>query len=169
MFQPPSDKMIFGRFIHKRTGLILPNRIVNEGEQAFLRMLMRGDNTYVAGGGNFYVGMTSGAVAQTDTLTEITVNEPTAAGGYSRKAVTRDGTGWPTEGISNNVRYIKSLQIDFTAAGADFDKSITRLFICTAASGTTGTLFAVSAALATPLTVLNASTESFFYELYLRG
>lgn len=161
--------MLFGRFIHKRTGIILPNRIVNEGELEFLRMLMRADVSVVASGGNFYVGMTSGAISDTDTLTEIAANEPGVVNGYAREAVTRNAAGWPTEGISNNVRFIKSVQIDFTAAGGDFDTAITRIFLCSVASGTAGTLFAVSAALATPLTVLDTTTESFFYEIYMRG
>ena len=56
--------------------------IVTEGEAALLKMLFRGDNTIVAAGGNFYLGLCSQVPVKSDTLASI-ITEPSSQGGYS--------------------------------------------------------------------------------------
>lgn len=171
LFMPPA-RNIFGRFLFYRNGKLFavrPNIVTDEGEQEYLKMILRADTTLIAAGGNFFVGLTEGTFIGTSTLADAGAQEPTAAGGYARKAITRDATGWPTIDTVNGIGRGQSAQITFTAAGADFSKSFTRAFLTDQASGTVGALLGVSAALANPITVLDTESFDMRYELYLRG
>ena len=146
--------------------IVIPNMITDEGEEAFLKMLMQGDATIVAAGGNFYVGLSSDTPVETITLGDLAA-EPSSANGYARQAVTRDATGFPTITQVNGVYCVTSALISFTPSGGDFDTDIDRMFLCDAATGTSGTLFAFSGALPAPITVTEAAPFSAQYRLYL--
>lgn len=144
--------------------LLIPNTIVDEGEEAFLKMLMQGDNTIVAAGGNFYLGLCPTTPAEAHDLTSL--SEP-AAGGYARQSVARNTTGFPTvDQVGGMFRAVSAL-VTFTATGADYDIAIDRAFLCNVSTGTAGILFAYSGALATPITLLDGETLPMQYELYL--
>lgn len=147
--------------------ITVPNIITSQGEESFLKMITRADVAEVAAGGNWYIGLCEEIVDKVDTLVGITT-EPTGAGGYARKAVERDATGWPTIAVSGPSFRALTKQVDFAASGANFSRTFTRLFLTNVASGTAGRLFAYSGALATPLLVLDGQTHSARYELYLR-
>lgn len=163
--------MLKGRFIIKtpKKEIILPNLIVDEGLESFLKMMLQAATGDVSAGGNFYVGICGTSAPQTDwDLTDI-AGEPSSAGGYSRQAVTRDATGWPTVSAVNSLWRARTADVTFAASGADFDATLNRLFLCNASSGTSGVLFAVSAALTTPITIANGESYPTAYEIYADG
>lgn len=160
-----------GRFhfiLPDKRKFIVPNIVTDQGEESFLKMILRADVAEVAAGGNFFIGLCSEIPAEADTLADITT-ELTAAGGYARKAVTRDITGWPTivDSLTGGFRGL-SQQVDFTATGADFSGTFNRAFLCNVVSGTVGRLFAYSGAVPDPIAVLNGQTHSMKYELFAR-
>lgn len=161
---------MWGQYVitDRKTGerITVKNRITTEGKTAFLKMLLRDDATYVAAGGNFYIGLCDQVPALADTLADLS-SEPSAAGGYARAAITRDSSGWPTLEAALEDMVLRSAVITFTASGADFDMPFSRLFMCDVASGTSGTLFSYSGALTTPITILDGESKDVQYELYL--
>lgn len=157
---------LFGEFRIGNEGLILPNTVVGEGEAAFLKMLMRDDQTIVAGAANFYVGLCGNIFTETSTLASL-AGEPTVTNGYARQAVLRSAAGWPTQDTVNATARIRSAVINFTASGGDFSTSIWRAFLCSVASGTAGILFAVSAPLPSALLITSGVTLPVQYDLYL--
>jgi len=160
---------MFGKFtfhIPGRLPIILPNTVTNEGEAAFLKMLMRDDQTIVAGGGNFYLGLCGQTFTEASTLATLS-GEPTATNGYARQSIVRSAAGWPTQDTVNNTARIRSAVVNFSASGGNFSTSIWRAFICNVASGTSGILFAVSASLSTAQLVTDGQTFSLQYDFYL--
>lgn len=145
--------------------IVIPNLITDEGEEEFLKMLMQNVSA-VAGGADFYIGMLDETPVENLTLSAITT-EPTAAGGYSRKAVTRDNTDWPTIATINGHKCITSVAVTFAASGADFSRTFSRLFLCSVASGTAGKLYSVSGPLVSPLLLLDGQSRQVQYRLYL--
>lgn len=142
----------------------IPNTVLDQGEEDFLKILFQGNNSIVAAGGNFYIGLCGAAFSEDTTLSTLS-GEPTV--GYARVAVTRDGTGWPTiEQVSGAFRALSD-EVTFTATG-NWDTPIYRAFLCNAASGTSGRLFAVSGALVIPRQLLDTETFDISYEFYLR-
>lgn len=117
--------------------------IVDEGQEAFIKMLLQGLTTPVAAGGNFFLGVCGAAIDQADTLADV-AGEPTVTAGYARQAITRDVIGFSTAGVINGVYRLKSKDITFTASGGNFSTSFRRLFLCDVVSGTVGTLFGYS-------------------------
>lgn len=163
--------MIHGRFnfwLPRTKQLIqVPNAVVAEGEAAFLAMIAKDDQTIVAGGGNFYIGL-MGATYDNDTTLSTLIGEPGATGGYARQAVARNGTGWPVADTVSGIHRVATLVATFTASGADFDEEIQRAFLCSVVSGASGTLFAVSGALPDPVPIVDGQDFDVQYELYLR-
>jgi hypothetical protein len=98
-------------------------------------------------------------------LTDIT--ELTGAGGYARKAITRDLTGWPTLTTINNRKLIRSLVVNFAATGADFSAAFVRMFLTDVASGTAGVLYAISGAFSPAILVENGLNINVQYEFFL--
>ena len=135
------------------------------GEEALLKMLFQGDNTIVAAGGNFYLGLCNQTPAKNDTLTDITT-EPTVANGYARESIIRSAVGFPTIEQINGESRIVSLVLTFTASGGDFDKSFTRAFLCDVASGTAGTLIAYSGAYSSPILLVDGESQQVKFEFY---
>ncbi len=139
--------------------------IVSEGQEAFAKMLMQGDNTIVAAGGNFYLGACGATIDQADTLSDI-AGEPTSAGGYARQAIERNTTGFPTVSQVNGIYRALSKSVTFSASGADFSTAFRRFFLTTAASGTTGTLFSYSGVFPS-LQINDGQSQNATWELYL--
>lgn len=141
--------------------------IVTEGEEALLKMLFQDDQTIVAGGGNWYLGLCEQTPAKGDTLASITT-EPTSTGGYARIAIARDSTDFPTANIgqvSGETR-ILSLLKTFTAVGADFSRTFDRAFLCNVASGTAGILIAYTGQYSSAIQLLNGQSQDVQFEFY---
>ena len=100
------------------------------------------------------------------TLSTIT-GEPSSAGGYARKAILRNSSGWPTVEQVNGVYRAVSAEVSFAASGAAFSTSIRRAFLCSVLSGSSGTLLAVSGPLPTALLVADGETYPMQYALYM--
>lgn len=147
--------------------LIVPNLITDQGEESFLKMIMQADVIDVSAGGNFFLGLCEETPGETDTLTTITT-EPTSAGGYARQPFARNTTGVPTIEQINDAYRSVSLQVTFTASGANFSRAIQRAFLTNVVSGTAGILFAYSGLLPNPITILNGTNLPVKYELFLR-
>ena len=147
--------------------IIVPNNVLDEGEETFLKMIARASVAEVAAGGDFFVGICGAAFAEDTTLATL-VGEPTAAGGYARKAVTRDAVGWPTISEVNGVWRAQTATFTWLPAGAAYDADISRLFLCNVAAGAGGLLFSVSGALPTAITLADGVAFPARYELYLR-
>lgn len=155
----------FGLICAPEPDIIMPNRVTDEGEEEYLKMLFR-DVTEIAGGANFYIGLCNQVPAEADLLPGITT-EPGAAGGYARKAVARSAAGFPTITVVNGHKVIRTATQTFTASGADFDTAFTRAFLTDQSSGTAGKLYAYSGALTTALTLLDGEAYAFQYETYI--
>jgi len=162
--------MLRGAF-KNHAGLVLPNNITLFGRMEVLRMAFAGNQRGVvtAAGANFYVGLCLANPGDGLLLEDIA--EPTiGVNGYARVAVSRDATGWTTDGFVNGEAFIESKDLAFTAVGGNFDKPISRLFLCTSPTALTGDLIALSAAMPaaltiTPLTLVTART--FNYDVFL--
>ena len=141
--------------------IIVPNTIVEEGAEAYLARLFQG--SAITG---FFVGLCNQGPDHTDTLVDITTEPTIGVNGYARQALAQNGTDWPTISTQNEESFIQSKQVDFTAAGGDFDAAHSRLFLCSVVSGA-GILYAYSAALTLPTTVLDTQTFSAQYQLFL--
>ena len=147
--------------------IILPNRVTDEGEQAYLKMLFR-DDTEVAGGADFYVGLCNQTPNETDVLTDISTEPDDSAYGfgYAREPISRDLAGWPTLTTVNGHTVMRSETIEFTAYGGDFSEAFTRAFMTSASTGTSGVLYSYSGALVEELLIENGDTFSMQYEVY---
>lgn len=165
-----------GEFVFSKNdkdGILIPdtvqrirNTIVDEGEDEFLKMIMRADLSTIAAGGNWYLGLCNQVPVETHVLTDITTEPTIGVGTYARQIITRDSTGFPTLGRVNGVGFIRSTVEVFAASGADFDAPFSRAFLCDVASGA-GILFAYSGALTTPITVLDGESYNVQYEFFL--
>ena len=145
---------------------VLPNIVVQEGEDSFLKMIFQNNDTIIAGGANFYLGLCNQIPAQLDSLASITT-EPGLVGGYARKPITRDAVGWPTIDVVNDRKRIISKQVTFVAGGTAFDTAFSRAFICNILTGSVGILFAYSAALDAAVTLLPGQTFDLQYEFFV--
>ena len=144
---------------------ILPNRVTDEGEQEYLKMIFQNVSA-IAGGGNFYVGLCDQTPAEADLLSDIST-EPGATGGYARKAILRSAAGWPTLTVVNGHTVLRSATITFAASGAAFDAAISRAFLTDQASGTGGKLYAYTGPLSAALTVPDGQNFQMQYEVFL--
>lgn len=162
----PTHKILSPHHWLGEPDLIVPNLIPAAAEEDFLLAIVR-DSFTIAGGGNFYVGLCNQTPNNTDVLTDIS-SEPSSAGGYSRKAITRDATGWPTVVTVNGAKGVRSATVTFTAASANFSAAIARAFLTDQASGTTGDLYSISGATTAPITVEDGQSLPLQYELFMR-
>ncbi len=136
------------------------------GQQSLLKMMWQANVTDVASGGNFYLGICDANADEADILADVT-GEPTGAGGYARQAISRDAIGWPTISAVNGIWRARSVAVNFAASGADFDKPLHRLFLCNAASGTTGILYGYSSALTMPVTITDGTSYPASFQLFV--
>lgn len=155
-----------GRF-HTSLG-IFPNSISLEGAREFAKMMVRGDDSLIPAGGNFYLGITHVAPFYEMTLADIEEGEPTiGVNGYARQPVTRDSVGWPTLTEYGAEFGIRSIPVTFTASGVGFDKAVSRLFLTDQETGYDGIVFSLGAPTAAPFTVVPASPFTASYEFFL--
>lgn len=163
--------MFRGQFRFKYKGIeqVIPNTITDEGEDSYIKMVFQNDQTIVAGGANFFLGLCGeNGVASDATLLSIT-DEPAVSNGYARQPIARNSTGFPTIDVVNGVKRARSLNVQFAASGGDFTLPITRAFLCNIVSGTAGILFAFSGKLANPITVTPGTPLDTNYEVYFDG
>jgi hypothetical protein len=147
---------------------ILPNTIVQSGEQAFLAALTQGDLTNMpAVGGNFYLGLCGLTFAINLTLAGI-VGEPSATNGYARQAIVRGAGGW-TISLIGNIYRARSSQVNFAAVGGNYSTTIRRAFLCSVAAGTAGTLYAISAPLSVDTLITPTTPLPVQYSFHLRS
>lgn len=147
--------------------IVVPNALVVDGFISLLKMLWQGDTSLIAGGGNFWVGLKDSIASPADTLATLT-GEPGAGDvNYTRKAVTRDSSGWPTVEVVNNNGHVRSLVVTFTALTSNWVTTVQRCFLCSISAGTGGKLFSESAPF--PAGVLLAAGQSLpvQYDLWL--
>lgn len=145
---------------------VIPNNFLDEGEEAFLKMIAQGSVADVAAGGNFYIGLCGDVNDDTLTLATLT-GEPAVSNGYAREAVTRDATGWPTISQVNGAWMARTAEVTFAASGGDFSTSIWRAFLCNVASGTSGKLFSISGKLDVAKLITDGTSFPMHYELFL--
>ena len=145
--------------------IIIPNRVTDEGEEEYLKMIFQNVSA-IAGGANWYIGLCNQLPAEADILSSIST-EPTVTNGYARQSLVRSAVGWPTITVINGHKVIRSATVTFTASGGSFDAAFTRAFLTDQASGTVGKLYAYSGALTAA--VILADTQSFQmqYECFL--
>ncbi len=141
---------------------IVSNLIPDAAWDEYFRMIFR-DDTLIAGGGNFYVGLCEQIPVKTDLMPAI-VTEPGAAGGYARQPIARSIAGWPNLITINGKPAIQSAVITFAAVGADFSRTFNRLFMTTQASGVGGVLFSYSGAFNSAILVTDGNDVQFQYE-----
>lgn len=145
--------------------LFVPNFLTRFGGETLLKMAMQGDNTILAAGGNWYVGLTNEIAVSRDAVLSDLTGELTTAGGYARQAIVRQAADWTVDTVNGIPRCISKI-VNFTATGADFSHGYTRAFLCDVASGTVGDLYSISSALAVANVVLDGVTVPIQYELY---
>lgn len=156
--------MLRGEF-RRGDGLVIPNNITTYGAETVLRQAIRDENTL-----NLFVGLCRGlprADLEVGDLTEPTIG----TNGYARIGLARDSTDWPTVNTVNDEVFIESRNLVWAATGGDFTESIQRMFICYSASDLTGAVFALSAAIESPLVITPTTPvleRTFKYRIYLR-
>ena len=110
----------------------------------------------------YYIGLDARtSLAEADTLASLS-GEP-SGNGYARQAVNSDGTDFTIEQISGDWQ-AKTKTVTFTASGGQIGP-VTKAFLCTVASGTSGKLIQ-SVALSQSRTL--QSGESLNVSMYLR-
>jgi hypothetical protein len=154
--------------------IIVPNTVPTLGCIEFLKMVYQGeDEAEVPTDGSFYVGLCSNNVTRADDLTDVT--EPTVTNGYARQALARNPTGWPTIDAVNEMGRAQSAVVTFLASGGAFSSAVSRMFLTTVGSGTSGILLSYSAAFPTSLLVSSSGAEgtvpniTAVYEPFYKG
>lgn len=155
----------FTEFVKGKEQPRIKNTLVATGALWFLRDIFRKETTLLPD--IYYIGLT-GASYTFDgaTLTSLAALEPSGHG-YARIALNRDTTDWSVQEV-NGVMQALSKIVTFTAS-SDWDKTWLRAFICNVASGTSGSVIAVSGPAPAARTVLSGAGPSMRYEYYLRG
>lgn len=141
--------------------ICLPNFVPSDGAQTLLRMILWGDTSIVAGGGNFYAGL-MGPTADFTTLLSTLIGEP-AGHGYARQPIPRSNAGWPTETITNNVWHTQSQTFTFTSSDS-YVVTAQRIFLCSVSAGSSGRLIAVSAPFPAAFTVTSSNPLPCAYD-----
>jgi len=135
------------------------NILHDQGEQFFCQALFTEEATVPE---NYYLGLDNRtSLAETDTLSSLS-GEP-SGNGYSRKAVASNATDFTVSQESGDYQ-AKTKTVTFTASGGSIGP-VTKMFLCDAASGTTGKLIA-SRALSQSRTL--ADGESLECSFYIR-
>ena len=142
--------------------IIVPNTIVAEGAEQFLAELFNG-----TAAATLHMGLCNQVPDNGDVLADVTSEPTIGTGSYARLPLLRNSVDFPVIVSANNESYVTSKQLTFAASGADFDAAFSRLFMCSALTGFVGTLFSYSAALATPITLLDGVSFDAQYRFYL--
>jgi len=144
-----------GEFI-RGDGLVIPNNVSLAGKQMMLTAALR--NTVPA----FSVGLVD---AEPAAVVDLAGKEPSAAGGYARKPLTRDVAGWPGMGVLNGQPWLESDWLEWAAVGVKFDKIVRRLALI----GAGDVVYALSGAMPEDLEItptLEAQYRRFKYRIY---
>lgn len=162
--------MFRGEFRFKN-GLVVPNNLTSFGRLEILRMAFAGNTrALTAAGANFHVGLCTALPG--DSLMLESLAEPTlGVNGYQRIAVSRDGTGWPTDGFVGGEAFIQSRDLVFAASGGNFSRPVSRMFICQSSNAVTGNLIALSADMPAAMTITPSTAlvdRTFNYRIYGR-
>ena len=142
----------------------VPNALIEDGFVTLLKMLFQGDNSVIAGGGNFYIGLRDNNYSVLDTLASIT-GEPTADVTYARQAVTRDAIGFPTVELLTGDGHVRSKVVEFQSLGT-YPVTVQRMFLASTLDNT-GKLFSTSASFPNPVTVTSANPLFAQFDLFL--
>lgn len=161
---PSLNSPLQGAFILPKRGIVILNHYTTLGAQSILRQQYRGESVWA---GDLYIGLCQEVIDADMELGDITT-EPSSAGGYARKALQLNTTDWPTSDLVNGIPHIRSKVLNFAASSANYSVPFTRLFLCDAASGSSGLLISMSAALNTPLLIEDGSDEDVQYEVYMK-
>ena len=136
------------------------NMLHDEGEQFILQVVFSEVQTPPAA---YYIGLDARTtLAEEDNLAAL-VNEPPGTYGYARKAVNSDATDFTISQQSGDYQALTKT-VTFTASGGAIGP-VTKAFLCTVASGTSGKLIQ-SNALSQSRTL--QSGESLNVSMYLR-
>ena len=144
--------------------LIIPNSIVQDGMPGLLAMMLQADVSQVAAGGNFYMGLCTDNTP-THTLATL-VGEPTG-NGYARQPITRNAAGWPLIEIINSNGHARSSICTFVCSGSNYNVTVSNVFLCNAASGSSGKLYSCSATFPTPIQLAPGQTIPVQFDLYV--
>lgn len=148
----------------REDAVIINNTIVSDGAQRYLQNLFQAGATLP---GTFYIGLTNASYTfDTASLAAVAAGEP-VGNGYARQAAVRNTSDWDVSEIGGFWR-AKSKQLVYTAS-ADWTNPWSRAFLCNAASGTSGNVFALSGPTVAPRVVLNGAPPSISYEFWVRG
>lgn len=153
-----------GQYTYVNKGIILPNTIMNEGEELLQKMAFR--NEAIGGSGAFYVGLCQDVFSGKGMGLGDIIGEPDETNNYQRQILNRDTNDWNAPVTLNDVTNIKSTIVTFSAIGGDFSNAISRLFLTNAATGKTGILFSISAALSTPKLIVDTESAQFQYDIF---
>lgn len=136
------------------------NMLHDEGEQFILQVVFSEVQTPPAA---YYIGLDARtSLAEADNLAAL-VDEPPGTYGYARKAVNSDATDFTISQESGDYQALTKT-VTFTAAGGAIGP-VTKAFLCTVVSGTSGKLIQ-SVALSQSRTL--QSGESLNVSMYLR-
>lgn len=139
------------------------NTLVGDGAEAMLKSMFRGESTLPA---TYYLGLTNASYTfASATLTAIAAGEP-SGNGYARQALNKDTTDWAVASVNNQWR-AQSKTVTFTATGT-WTPNWTRMFLCNAASGTSGIVFSLSGARSAQ-TVQSGQGPTLRFEFWLRA
>lgn len=142
----------------------LRNTLVSDGASYFLRTLFRGEAVLPA---NFYIGLTNANPGfDLSTLAAIAGGEPNVAQGYARQPAVRNTSDWVVTEINGAWR-ARSKLVTFTASGT-YSIDWVRMFICNAASGTSGNVFALSNPAVVPNHVTVGLGPPVRYDFWMR-
>ena len=112
----------------------IPNIFHDEGEQFVCQVVFSEAQTPPIA---YYLGLDNRtSLAEADTLASLS-GEPTG-NGYARQAVNSDATDWTVSQDSGDYQ-AKSKTVTFSATGGSWGP-VTKLFLCTVATGTSGKL-----------------------------
>lgn len=143
--------------------LRLPNTIVGEGAEVFLKALFRGEAVTPA---TYYIGLTNTIYAFDSVIADLSGDEP-AGNGYARQPAVKNTSDW-TVVEENGVWQARSKPVTFNAS-ADWNIPWSRMFLCSVVSGNSGKLFAVSRNAPTPITILSGLGPQVSYRISIRG
>ena len=122
------------RFSRLLWGEVGHNIFHDEGEEWLLDVAFTETASVPAA---FYIGLDNrGSLAEGDALTDLS-GEP-SGNGYARKAVNSDDTDWTVSQDSGDYQAL-SKTVTFTASGGSIGP-VTKGFLCTVATGTSGVL-----------------------------
>lgn len=153
-----------GRFV-RGDGLVLHNNISLMGSKMILEAAFR--NTVPT----FVLALVTGTPTLDMTLSGM--EEPTiGVNGYSRKAITRDDTGWPTSAEAGGEWYVGTEWTPWQPEDGPFDKAIQRVALLSSLDSTDvdEPILALSAPLPNPV-IIGLTTplaqRQFKYEVFL--